>query len=206
MDPAFPQVDRAPGSPAPALTVRSNEESTTSKRSIAGWLALVVAAAGAGGAAGYLLKPPAIDETRFVNFDAVSPPPAPSTGWSGFEVEKDGETFDWCAATTCSMRIENQADGDRIVRVRLTPFRFPDAPPQTLTLFVNDTMLGTKPLDDHMSTVSFRAARSYFRKGGNDLRFEFAYAEDPKSKFPGAGDPRKLSAAFDWVEIALPPK
>jgi hypothetical protein len=43
-----------------------------------------------------------------------------------------------------------------------------------------------------------------WKRGVNEMKFLFAYAESPKDRIPGAEDERTLAAAFDWLEI-LPP-
>jgi hypothetical protein len=44
----------------------------------------------------------------------------------------------------------------------------------------------------------------FWRKGDNEIRFKFNYAEAPSVRMPPSLDKRRLSAAFDWLEI-LPP-
>jgi hypothetical protein len=167
-------------------------------------VAIALSAALCGAVVGYLVKPVPPDETRFVSFDAEStPPPVLAAGWSNFEqIQPSGDTFAWCAARTCSLQVQSHAEGDRLLRVRVSPFLFPGSPQQTITAHVNQGELGTKPLSDGMTVVTFRAARSVWTKGTNEIRFDFAFAEDPKSKAPPAEDTRKLAAAFDWVEFA----
>jgi hypothetical protein len=115
-----------------------------------------------------------------------------------------GDTFVWCESKSCSIQVPSGRSEDRIVRVRLWPFLFPGAPPQVVEVFVNGKSIGSKPLANLASVLSFPADKAVWHKGLNDLQFRFSYAVQPKSKFPESDDPRHLAAAFDWVEVATP--
>jgi hypothetical protein len=200
---AFPEVRSetsgvADSRPETASGVQNARSSRSPSRVVG-----IALAAVCGVAVGYFAKPAPKPETRFLNFDAESTPEDTlAHGWSSFEMtQATGDTFVWCAGRSCSVRVWSRADGDRFVRVRLSAFKFPDAPAQTVTAFVNETPIGTQPVAGAMSIVSFRAPRAAWRNGANEVRFDFAYAADPKSKFPSADDTRQLSAAFDWLEI-----
>lgn len=189
----------AAGAPSAAPAVAPGESARLVRE-----IAVALLAALCGAVVGYLVKPVPPDETRFISFDAESSPPSVlAAGWSSFEqLQPSGDTFAWCSAKACSLRVQSHAEGDRLLRVRVSPFLFPGSTQQTITAHVNQGELGTKPLVEGMTVVTFRAARGVWTKGPNEIRFDFAFAEDPKSKIPGAEDPRKLAAAFDWVEIA----
>ena len=66
---------------------------------------------------------------------------------------------------------------------------------------MNDVRLETLPLDGGPQVRSVSSPGPAWKPGENVLTFEFAYAEAPKDRIPGAGDTRTLAAAFDWVEI-----
>ena len=54
----------------------------------------------------------------------------------------------------------SRADGDRLVRFRCWPFVFPGAPPQTLTLFVNDQRIDALTLgEDTAKSLGFDLGR-----------------------------------------------
>lgn len=146
-------------------------------------------------------------ETRFLNFDPESSTGALVGGFSGWEKTGDGDTFVWCQSRVARVAVASGAGGDALVRVRLWPFRYPGAPPQTMTLFVNETRVESTEVPDVARVYSFATPRAAWRPGLNELRFEFGYAEAPKDRVPGGGDARTLAAAFDWVEIVpLPSK
>lgn len=172
---------------------------------VARGLAVAAVAAGVGVMVGYLAKPNTSNDP-FINFDPESTPPAVlASGWSGFEAMPLGDTFAWCVSKICGIQVNIGREENRIVRVRLWPFLFPGAPRQTVEVLVNGISIGSKPLADVASVLSFSAATAVWRKGPNELRFRFAYAVEPRSKYPESEDPRELAAAFDWVEIARPP-
>jgi hypothetical protein len=146
-----------------------------------------------------------VDETRFLNFDAESSAGALLTGWSGFERTDAGDTFSWAQSRLAVVRVETRRDGDRLLRFRAWAFRYPQAPEQTVTLFVNGNRLETFTLDEKPRVFSAVAPAAAFHPGINELALEFAYAEAPRDRLPGSGDVRTLAAAFDWLEVLPPP-
>lgn len=142
-----------------------------------------------------------VKETRFLNLDPESSSGALTSGWSGFEKTAAGDTFVWAQARDVRTRVFAGAAADRLVRFRAWPFRWDGAPPQTVTVSVNDVRLGTFDLGDGPRVSSAVSPEAAWKEGANVLTFEFAYAEAPKDRIPGAADSRTLAAAFDWIEI-----
>jgi hypothetical protein len=145
------------------------------------------------------------DETRSFNFDPETTTGALGAGWDGFEKSELGDTYVWAHGKEAHLTVASRADGDRLVRFRCWPFSFPGGPPQTLTLFVNDQKIDTLALGGEPRVYAVAVPRAMWRKGANELKFAFAYAESPKDRISGATDERTLSAAFDWLEILRPP-
>ena len=145
------------------------------------------------------------EETRSLNFDPETTTGALGAGWDGFEKTDLGDTFVWSHGREARLTVVSRADGDRLVRFRCWPFAFPNAPPQTLTLYVNDRKVEVLTLGGEARVYTLAVPRSVWRTGANELRFAFAYAESPKERLSGSTDERTLSAAFDWLEI-LPPQ
>lgn len=141
------------------------------------------------------------EETRSYNFDPETTTGALGAGWDGFERTELGDTFVWAHGREARVSIVSRADGDRLVRFRCWPFLFPGAPPQTLTLFVNDQKTESFTLGGEPHVYAVGVPRALWKKGRNELKFVFAYAESPKDRVSGATDERTLSAAFDWLEI-----
>jgi len=199
------EVPAAPSTAAPEqarLSVRETKPTPEPRKRWRAILALLVAVL-VGVAAGWLLRRPPPIETRFVNFDdrdkhVLGP------GWSHPEVPPTGDSMRWCAARSCKLFVQSRADAGHAIVIRVSPFRYPNAPPQTAQAFLNDVALDKHTLPDGMNVLSFAAPIGLWRKGPNELRFEFAYADTPKNHAPDNPDARTLSAYFDWVEIAAP--
>ncbi len=122
-------------------------------------------------------------------------------GFSSWEGTNEGDTFVWAQSRTARLTLDVDPEGrDLLVRFRAMPMRFPEAPPQTLTLFVNDAKTGSVTLEDGMRVHAVLTPGAAWRRGTNELRLEFAYAEAPKDRIPGGTDTRTLAAAFDWLE------
>ena len=144
------------------------------------------------------------EETRSLNFDPETTTGALGAGWDGFEKTELGDTFVWAHGREARLSVVSRADGDRLVRFRCWPFSFPGAPPQTLTLFVNDEKTDVLTLGGEPRVYATAVPRGLWKRGQNELKFVFAYAESPKDRVSGATDERTLSAAFDWLEILRP--
>ncbi len=145
-----------------------------------------------------------VEETRSLNFDPETTAGALGPGWDGFEKTGAGDTFAWVHGKEARLVVTSRADGDRLVRFRCWPFAFPGGPPQTLTFYVNDRRIDAVPLGGEPRVYTVATPRDAWKRGVNELKFVFAYAESPKDRLPGATDTRTLAAGFDWLEI-LPP-
>jgi hypothetical protein len=141
------------------------------------------------------------EETRSLNFDPETTTGALGAGWDGFERTELGDTYVWSHGREARVTVVSRADGDRLVRFRCWPFSFPGGPPQTLTLYVNDQKAEALTLGGEPRVYAVAVPRALWKRGANELKFAFAYAESPKDRVSGATDERTLSAAFDWLEI-----
>ena len=145
-----------------------------------------------------------LEETRSLNFDPETTAGALGPGWDAFEKTESGDTFVWAHGREARLVVQSRADGDRLVRFRCWPFGFSGGPAQTLTLFVNERSIDTITLGGEPRVYAMPTPKTAWKRGVNELKFVFAYAESPKDRMPGATDERTLSAGFDWLEI-LPP-
>jgi hypothetical protein len=145
-----------------------------------------------------------VDETRSLNFDPETTAGALGAGWNGFEKTDSGDTFVWAHDKEARLVVKSRADGDRLVRFRCWSFVFPGGPPQTATLFLNDRRIDAVTLGGEARVFALPTPKDAWKRGVNEMKFLFAYAESPKDRIPGAEDERTLAAAFDWLEI-LPP-
>lgn len=142
-------------------------------------------------------------ETRSLGFDVETTAGSLGTGWSGWEKGPEGDTFVWAQSRQATLRVLGKADGDRLVRFRCWPFRFPGAGPQQVVLYVNDARIDAVTLVEPPHVYTLATPKAVWKPGVNDLRFEFAYADSPKDR-AGGSDPRTLAAAFDWLEVVPP--
>ena len=142
-----------------------------------------------------------IEETRHLNFDAETSSSNLTSGWSGFEKTGENDSFVWAQAKAASVTVSSRAKGDQLLRFRCWPFRFPGAPVQAATIFVNGSRVESINLAEGARVYSFTTPEALWKPGPNEIRFEFSYAAAPKDRVPGSSDQRTLSTAFDWLEI-----
>jgi len=140
-------------------------------------------------------------EAMFLNFDPLSTPRELTRGWSSFERTGAGDTYVWAQARAASVTLRAGGPADRIIRFRAWPFRYEGAPPQRVTVVLNDVTLGTFPLPDGPTVVETPSPAAAWKRGKNVLTFDFAYAEAPKDRIAGADDGQTLAAGFDWLEV-----
>jgi hypothetical protein len=69
---------------------------------------------------------------------------------------------------------------------------------------VNDKKTETIVLGGEARVYAVSVPQALWKRGANELKFSFLYAESPKDRVSGAADERTLSAAFDWLEILRP--
>ena len=144
-------------------------------------------------------------ETRFLNADPESSSGAFLSGFSGFEKTDAGDTFVWAQSREARVAVVAAGSRDRLVRLRAWPYRWDGAPPQRLTLYVNETRIDSVPMADGPRVYSFLTPAAAWHDGTNEIRFELAYAEAPRDRVPGATDARTLAMALDWLEIVTSP-
>jgi hypothetical protein len=163
---------------------------------------LVGAGVGVAGAAYFRHAPPPPEETSFLNFDAETTTTDVLTyGWAGYEHNDRNDSFVWCMALQCSLLVATHGERDRRLSVRLWPFRFPNAPPQTVTANVNGLVVGTMVFKEDAVVWELTVDKRVWREGKNAVRFDFAYAEPPAGHLANSTDQRPLAAGFDWLEI-----
>ena len=145
------------------------------------------------------------EETRFLNFDPETTSGHLVSGWSGWEKTAENDTFVWAQAREVKLNVTIAGGSDRVLRFRAWAFAYPDAPEQVVTLFVNGTRVDAAGLYREPRDTTFVVPKALWKKGENEIRLAFTYAESPKDRIPLADDTRTLAAAFDWLEILPPP-
>jgi hypothetical protein len=143
-----------------------------------------------------------VRETSFINFDLESTRQEMlGPGWGKLQPAQAADSLHWCEAKTCSLDIEAATGEARLVRVRWAPFHYAESPPQSAVAFLNGQSIGKADVPAGFTVATFEAPAALWKRGENELKFDFAYAKSPKEVTTDNPDPRTLSVFFDWVEI-----
>jgi hypothetical protein len=124
-----------------------------------------------------------------------------SNGWYAAE-EGGGVTFRWAAERASLVVPLDHADDLRVL-IRVMPFGFVGADPQTLTLVVNSVSHTAVPLVSGWQTVEVATPASDWQSGVSDVALVFRRAIRP-SDTSGSRDSRPLAAAVDWIALRGP--
>ena len=120
-------------------------------------------------------------------------------GWH--DPERDGAiTFRW-VSTPATLLVPLDHAASLTVQVRAKAFNYPGASPQSLSAYVNGTLVAaglTAPPD--WTTIEFVTEERAWRAGVNRLQLQFARATRPADVGLG-GDPRPLAAAVDYIRV-----
>jgi hypothetical protein len=120
-------------------------------------------------------------------------------GWANDE-QLEGSTFVWAAEQESLLWVSFPEPRDFRVEMRLFPFRYPGAPPQTIAVYVNNRYLQDVPLDERYWQIhSFKLPQAVLSPGLNSIRFSYRYAIAPATIVPGNPDGRTLAVAFDFL-------
>lgn len=126
-------------------------------------------------------------------------------GWSYPEKTPDGRTFRWAMAERVEIAlVPPPAWPRRRLVLRLMPFPRPDQPPQSVAIEVNSQPLAQVTLEPGWNEIPLPPM-----DGPQEIdlvTFGFAWRQSPSALDPGAGDPRQLAAAFDFVDLTPPPE
>jgi hypothetical protein len=143
-----------------------------------------------------------VRETSFINFDVESTRQEMlGSGWGKLQPAQNADSLHWCEAKSCSVDIEVASGDARLIRVRWAPFHYPESQPQTAAAFLNGQPIGTAEVPPSFTVATFEAPGTLWKRGQNELKFDFAYAKAPKEVTADNPDPRTLSVFFDWVEV-----
>ncbi len=110
-------------------------------------------------------------------------------GWSADEGDIGGASGAWIdgreAELYLPLRFETARPVDLVLRVQ--PFSYPGAPPQTLSVEMNGADLGTQTLQPGWQEVRFTAPAEATRSGLNRLWLRFSDSALPVDVLPGQG-------------------
>jgi hypothetical protein len=151
----------------------------------------------------YRVDPLALPDPLRIDFGEWTSAAYRGEGW-GDDEQVFGASANWVVGTQARLFFPVRGTGERRLSMRVAPFAYPDAPPQTLRLQLNDRPLEVSlGLEDGWQIVSTRVREGFLRQGLNTLALQFDRAAVP-SAVAGIPDDRLLAAAVDWVEIGLP--
>jgi hypothetical protein len=119
-------------------------------------------------------------------------------GWHGPERE-GAVTFRW-ASSRADLLVPLHHAADLAVQVRLQPFMFTGAAPQTIRVGINGTSHGPFTLAPGWQDVRFDTPRGEWHAGPNRVVLEFSRQQAPAQVGVG-GDERMLSAEVDFLRI-----
>ncbi len=157
-------------------------------------------ASGDGATVYRVVQPYLPDPLRF-DFGAWTSAPYRGQGWADDE-DVFAATGNWVLGTEAHLFFPVRGAGDRHLSMQIAPFAYPGAPPQTLTLSLNDQPMNVSfVLDEGWQVIEVTLPESTLRQGFNTLTLNLDHATAPSSVLPGNTDNRPLSAAVDWVEI-----
>lgn len=123
-------------------------------------------------------------------------------GWSFPETNGQGTSFRWALGHQAELGLPVGPPRDTSLRFRALAFGYPGAPPQTLELRLNDGFLASVDLPPTWSEHQIEVPAAAWSTGANVLYLRFAHSASPTEVLEGSGDPRQLSAAFDYLEVA----
>ena len=123
------------------------------------------------------------------------------SGWSFPESNSAGTDYQWAMGPVAELGLPLEQARPSRLRFRVLPFQFSQAPPQTLRLRLNKTLLAIVELDEGWSEHEIEVPQESWRSGANLLFLEFARSTAPAQVVVGSQDSRPLSVAFDYLEL-----
>lgn len=153
----------------------------------------------ADGALVYRVRQPSHVAKLVVDFGEPGSRAYRGEGWDA-EEEISGARANWASARQARVFLPVGDGGAYQLTFAALPFTFPDAPPQTAIVVVNQTVrLPPLTLTRGWNTYTLDVPSSALHRGLNELVLEFAYARAPRDVLP-SDDARTLAAAVDWMQ------
>ena len=122
-------------------------------------------------------------------------------GWSYPERNSAGVGYQWAVGEQAELGLPIGPPRDARIRLRVLPFPHPEAPAQTLEMWLNEVPLATLELAQGWSEHEVAIPVSSWSAGANILYLRFARSTVPAQLGTGSTDQRDLSAAFDFLEV-----
>ncbi len=158
-------------------------------------------ASGDGAAIYQVIQPPLPDPLR-IDLGNWRSAPYRGEGWAEDE-EVFAATANWVLGTEARVFFAVPSAGAHSLAMQIAPFAYSDAPPQTLSVYLNDQQLDVAfSLREGWQVIEVTLPESALHQGLNTLVLRFKHATSPSSVLPGNDDDRRLAAAVDWMEIS----
>jgi uncharacterized membrane protein len=122
-------------------------------------------------------------------------------GWSYPERNQAGIEYQWAVGEQAELGLPLGSPRDARIRFRALPFTYPDASEQTVELWLNETLLTTLELPPGWSEHEVAVPASTWSTGANVLVLRFGRTTAPSEVDGSSQDHRKISAAFDYLEV-----
>ena len=145
-------------------------------------------------------RTPATTLPIVLDFSPEHPDPILKMGWAQSE-HMAQLTAAWAEGTTSRLWVELPTPTSMELTLRVQPFSYPGATPQSLSVSVNGAVIGATVLPDAWSVQRFSIPRGLLLAGVNRIDFAVSHCGVPATVAPGSRDDRCLSVAFDFVRI-----
>lgn len=109
-------------------------------------------------------------------------------------------SFRWSADDESVIVVPLKESDDYRLEIQCAPFAYPDAPPQTLELMVNGTVLDTIAVEPGLKIYAREIPARYIRPNLNQFRFRYGYATSPAALGMSA-DSRRLGVQVAMVRL-----
>jgi|GEM_PF-4186674 len=126
-------------------------------------------------------------------------------GWSVPEGTVSGEEgFVWCQGMESAISLYLPRKRQAVLRLRLLPFTYPGAPPQTVDLFMGKASLGRLELEDGWQSYDIPIPANAVLDFPAVLMFKWSRAVSPREAGLSRKDARPLTAAVDYLSVMHP--
>lgn len=122
-------------------------------------------------------------------------------GWLQDEVDEKGRTFVWASGHRAAFDFYLDRPRDVSLELRCWPLGHPGAPPQRITVSLNDRAVGFREIGEGEGTVAFALPAASTVAGDNVVALSFAWSRRPADVIPGNGDDRDLAVCVDEIRL-----
>lgn len=135
------------------------------------------------GVAAYKVNRPPVPDVLRLEFGDWTGRPYRGEGWAGDEFF-EGAGVNWATGEESLIFFPVDSGGDRQVALHLSPFGYPGAPPQTMTVLLNGQTIGEYPLSESWQVFETDLPAEYLQAGTNRLALQFSRRAVPREVLP----------------------